>query len=369
LTTEPFGDRCREAGDLVRRLGTEALVAGDPATVRWLTGRSAEIEFGPPYPIGAGTCVVLDRSGRGTIICAEDDATAGPEVPGLEVAAYQAYSLTPLRAYASAARLLADALGDAGLLAVEPDATALSLVGGRPWVDAGYDLRALRMVKDEAEIAAIARACAVVSVGQRTFRAATRPGIREIEVFSAVHAAMEADAGTRVPVLPDLLSGERLLEVGRPPTERVIRADELALCDLAARGPLGLWADSCTTICVGRPTPAMRRLHDTCRRALDRGIALARPGIVAGELDAALRSIMADAGYAYPHHTGHGVGAGYHEEPRIVPGSAVRLESGMVIALEPAGFGDGIGARVEHVLVVTSDGGRVLTQYETRLEQ
>jgi Xaa-Pro aminopeptidase len=180
---------------------------------------------------------------------------------------------------------------------------------------------------------------------------------------------MELEAGTRVPVLPDLMSGPRLLEVGRPPTDRRIEAGELALCDLAARGPLGYWADSCTTICVGRPTDEMQRLHDAVRRTLDRGIALARPGVVAGDLDAELRAMMAEAGYTWPHHAGHAVGAGYHEEPRIVPGSTVPLDENMVIALEPGGFGNGIGARVEHVVVVTPSGGRILTDYETRLEQ
>lgn len=342
--------------------------------MRWLTGRTAEIEFGPPHPIGAGTFVVLDRAGSGVIVCTEDDVAAGPAVPGLAVATYEAYSLTPLRAYANASRRVAEALRDAAPVALEPDATALSVLGSaaaKPivWIDVAEDLRALRMVKDAAELAAIGRACTVVSAGQRAFRAQARPGMREIELFSAIHAAMEAEAGTRVPVLPDLMSGERMLEVGRPPTDRVLGAGELALCDLAARGPLGYWADSCTTICLGTPSPEMRRLHDASRRALDRGIELARPGTVAGALDAELRGIMADAGYSCPHHTGHGVGVGYHEEPRVVPGSAVRLESSMVIALEPAGFGDGIGARVEHVLVVTPDGGRVLTEYETRLEQ
>ena len=210
--------------------------------------------------------------------------------------------------------------------------------------------------------------CTVVSAGQRAFRSVARVGRREIEVFSEVHAAMEATAGSRVVVLPDLMSGTRMTEVGRPPTDRVIGPDELALCDLAARHA-GHWADSCTTICVGTPTTAMRRLHDACRRTLDEVIAAARPGATAGDIDALARSRMADAGYQYPHHTGHGVGAGYHEEPRIIPGSEVVLEPGMVLALEPAGFGDGIGARVEQIVLVGPHGNEILTDYDTRLER
>ncbi len=139
----------------------------------------------------------------------------------------------------------------------------------------------------------------MVSAGQRAFRETAAPGMREIEVFSAVHAAMEREAGARVPVLPDLLSGERMLEVGRPPTDRVMGPDELALCDLAARYD-GYWADSCTTICLGTPTRAMVELHDACYRALDVAIAAARPGTITGDLDARVRGMMAEAGYALP---------------------------------------------------------------------
>jgi Xaa-Pro aminopeptidase len=361
---EPFADRCRRAGELARAAGADSLLVADPATVRWLTGREQEVEFGPPYPIAAGTLVQLRLDGSGRIICPAEEEGAGPPVPGLVVSAYEGYTIGQLRPFANARA----ALEPAALLAIEAGAVAAALVEGQPWVDVSEPLRWLRVVKDSAEIAGIRETCRVVTAGQRAFREVARPGRREIEVFSDVHAAMEASAGARVAVLPDLMSGPRMVEVGRPPTGRVIGPDELALCDLAARHA-GHWADSCTTICVGRPTREMVRLHDACRRTLDVLVGAARPGVMAGALDKLARSRMADVGYAYPHHTGHGVGAGYHEEPRIVPGSPSPLEPGMVLALEPAGFGRGIGARVEVIVLVGETGNEVLTDYETRLER
>jgi len=41
----------------------------------------------------------------------------------------------------------------------------------------------------------------------------------------------------------------------------------------------------------------------------------------------------------------------------------------MVLALEPAGFGDGIGARVEQIVLVGPHGNEILTDYDTRLER
>ena len=364
MANEPFVERCGRAVEIARAAGADSLLVADPATVRWLTGRQQEIEFGPPYPVSAGTLVQLRPDGSGRIICPIDDEAAGPAVPGLVVAPYEGYTLGPLRPFANAFTHL----DLSGLVAIEANAVAASLVAGCRWVDVTAQLRWLRVVKDAAEVDGIRATCTVVSAGQRAFRSVARVGRREIEVFSEVHAAMEATAGSRVVVLPDLMSGTRMTEVGRPPTDRVIGPDELALCDLAARHA-GHWADSCTTICVGTPTTAMRRLHDACRRTLDEVIAAARPGATAGDIDALARSRMADAGYQYPHHTGHGVGAGYHEEPRIVPGSEAILEAGMVLALEPAGFGNGIGVRVEQIVLVGSHGNEILTDYDTRLER
>ena len=92
--------------------------------------------------------------------------------------------------------------------------------------------------------------------------------------------------------------------------------------------------------------------------------------VVAVDIDAALRAALAADGWAdYPHHTGHGLGFSWHEEPRIVPDSATVLEPGMIVALEPGAYGEHWGLRVEQVAVVTQTGHRVLSGHALALEQ
>jgi Xaa-Pro aminopeptidase len=136
---------------------------------------------------------------------------------------------------------------------------------------------------------------------------------------------------------------------------------ELVIADLSPRRD-GYWADSCSTIAVGVPTPTARAIHRRILDRLEQAIAAVKPGVVAGDLDALVRE-----GLNYPHHSGHGIGAGFHEEPRIVPAWPTVLEPGMVLALEPGWYGEGEGVRLEWIVLVTSDGCEVLSDHRLDL--
>jgi Xaa-Pro aminopeptidase len=112
----------------------------------------------------------------------------------------------------------------------------------------------------------------------------------------------------------------------------------------------------------GESDAGAAELHRRSREALERAAELVRPGAKAGDVDAAVRPAL-----EYPHHTGHGLGTAYHEEPRIVPGWRVVLEPGMVIALEPGVYAEGAGVRVEQVVVVTEQGCEVLSGHDLTL--
>ena len=184
----------------------------------------------------------------------------------------------------------------------------------------------------------------------------------ELELWALVRAAIEREAGERIPVLADLVAGPRTAEVGGPPGDRVLAEGDLVLCDLVPR----------RRRLLGRLVLDVRgRRAD--RRARAAGIALRRTRSPArsrpfGPVSSPATSTRWRAPASTTRTTrATGSERRYHEEPRIVPGSTVVLEPGMVIALEPGSYGDGEGVRVEQIVLVTDDGCEVLSGHDLAL--
>ncbi|HEY2790146.1 MAG TPA: M24 family metallopeptidase [Gaiellales bacterium] len=340
----------------------DALLTADPGLVRMLTGHAAEVGFGPsPFQLPA--LAVAARAAPAQLVCSADEAPAGEHTH-----VYEGFTTAPLDPLAGAAAALHAAMAAAGVSAARTLVDGASVPAGlMPGVAgaAAAPLAGLGMLpatKTAAEVEAVEAALRLCEAGHAAARAATREGAGELDLWAAVSAAVEAAAGGRTTVIADLLSGARTEDIGGPPVPRTLARGDLVLADIVPRLD-GIWGDSCATWAVGEPPPAAVAMHALARSALATGLAALRPGAVAGDVDRAVRAEVEAAGHSYPHHTGHGLGFGWHEEPRIVPGSATVLEPGMVVALEPGAYRGGIGVRVEVVAVVTGDGCRVLSRH------
>lgn len=220
---------------------------------------------------------------------------------------------------------------------------------------------------DEELHQSVAAAARLADVGQRTIAELVEPERSEAELAGLALAAMSAAAGRRVPSILTVTTGPASGGRTGPATARTVAPGDLVLCDVAPWTD-GAWADAATTVCAGRPTARQRRLFDAVRSALDLAIGLCVPGAIAREIDAAVRKSLAGAGPPYAHHTGHGLGVRWWQEPLITPYSETRLEEGHLLAVEPALYdSEAGGVRLEATLRVRAGGNELLTTYEHRL--
>ena len=351
-------ERRQRAFHVALRAGAEALLVSKPATVVWLTGFAAEVDSGPnPFSLPP---LALLAGGDAPVLIVSDDDAEDAAATGCEVRSYRGFSVEPIDPIGGAARALADVVGRRRV-AVEAGALPAALAADLDWVDVGIDLARARAVKDADELPLIRAAIELCDVGQREARLRAEPGLTELGLWAQVRGAIESAAGARTPILADLVAGPRTAATGGAPESRAMAEGELVLCDLVPRRA-GYWGDSCATFVLGEPSAGAVDNHRRASDGLTRVLEAVRPGAVAADLDAVARE-----GLDYPHHSGHGLGGDWHEEPRIVPGSQTVLEAGMVVAFEPGCYEHGEGVRVEQVVLVTADGCEILSGHGLEL--
>lgn len=220
-----------------------------------------------------------------------------------------------------------------------------------------------RMVKTEAELAAIR---ASVLTNSRAFDRTLkkmRPGMTESEIAAELDYQMRKLGAESSAFETIVASGERTALPHARPTTRKVGADELVLIDMGA-SQAGYASDMTRMVHAGRKARRTEQLYRAVLEAQLAAIDSVRPGIPASRVDAAARQILKRHGLdkSFTHSTGHGLGLEIHEPPRLGRGDKTRLEAGMAITIEPGVYVPGFGGiRIEDTVVVTETGCEVLT--------
>jgi Xaa-Pro dipeptidase len=351
-----------------------ALLLSNPHSLTWLTGYAPPIQTGPS-PFEGGPALAWVIGGQVTLVLSDSEAGAA-KACGAAVQEYTSYTIeAPIAGLPNQAEALVKVLAAFGslkgaigvemnqlpALLLERLRAALPLASFQP-LDGLLD--PLRAVKSPPELERLRAALALCDLAQAETKRLIQPGLTEIEVWGALKTRLEVQAGGRLPILADFVAGARTAEIGGLPGRYALQPGDAVIADIVPRLE-GYWGDNAGTHFVGEPSSELRKIYNIVLETLRRGIAAVRPGLKACDLDVLLRGLIRDQGYpVYPHHSGHGIGASYHEEPRIVPYNQMKLEPDMLIALEPGIYIPGVGGvRLEDVVLVTSSGCEVLTSH------
>ena len=331
----------------------DAAVIVEPANVRWLTG----------FTGSNGTVVVL---GTGEAVLVTDSRYA--EQAPAQLAESGCGDDVEVLVARRAAEAAAERLEGAARLGLEDSVAWGEQIRWSKAVEAETvpltaAVESLRAVKNDAELARIEAAALIADAALAAVQPLLRPGTTETQIQHALDDAIRA-AGASSPAYDTIVaSGPNSALPHAQPTDRALRAGDLVIVDVGATVD-GYHSDMTRSFVLGDADERAAAMLEAVVRSQSAGVATVRPGVAAGEIDKACRSIIEEAGMgeAFVHGTGHGVGLDVHELPRVTAGSEAVLAPGNVLTVEPGVYFPGFGGvRVEDLVVVTDDGCRPLT--------
>ena len=236
--------------------------------------------------------------------------------------------------------------------------------GDPAYISADDVLRELREVKSPRELELLKESALTADRAVRAALDACRTGVVELDV-AAVAAAEFRAAGADEVLFTIVASGANGALPHHHTGRRAIEDGDAVVIDLGGRRE-GYCSDITRMAFVGEPPPECSAVFKVVEAAVQAAIAVARPGVPAGDVDRAARSVIEAAGYGeyFVHRTGHGLGISGHEPPWIMRGSPDALREGMVFSIEPGIYLPGrFGVRLEEIVVMTRDGCETLSDF------
>jgi len=233
-------------------------------------------------------------------------------------------------------------------------------------VSAENAIASLRICKDAEEISAMRKAVEIAQNALQATLSLIRIGMAEKEIAAElILQLLRAGTHANMPFTPIVSSGPNSANPHALPSNRMLSPGDLLVIDWGASYD-GYVSDLTRTFAVGKVDPELEKIYDIVKQANAAGRITGRPGIPAGDVDRAARTIIDSAGYGkyFTHRTGHGIGIEGHEEPYMYAANQLSLTPGMTFTVEPGIYlPDYNGVRIEDDVVITADGAESLSNF------
>ena len=343
---------------LMEERGYDAVVVRDEANLRWLTGAEGVFDFTGELPHAAFITqreTLLHTDSRYFNSFQEHLEAETPWVLDMDVIDIPRWVGEKARAHRCHAVAVEDTMELSfyfGMLRAFED---LSISVTVPQMHG--DLRLMRAIKDEEELALMRHAQSITDAAFQHMLGEIRPGRTEkelkleLERFMFEHGADSLAFGTIVASGPNTANPHAI------PSDRVVERGDFVLMDYGA-GFHDYCSDMTRTVVVGEPTAKQREIYDIVQRTHETCVEAIHAGVDGRDIHMLSVKLIGEAGYGdyYGHGLGHGVGIDIHELPNFGRKSNI-VEEGAVITVEPGIYLPGVGGvRLEDYGVVTREG-------------
>ena len=200
-------------------------------------------------------------------------------------------------------------------------------------------------IKTEKELEKMRVAGRLTAIARKAAADAVKPGVTTWEIDRIVRKTIE-DAGAKPPFLgyggfpgSACVSLNDQVIHGIPSKHAVVMDGDIVKVDVGADIG-GFHGDCACTVPCGEVSEEAKKLIAVTRQSFFEGIKFAREGYRVSDIGAAVQAYVEANGFSVVRdYVGHGVGAALHESPEVPnygkPGHGIRLQRGMVIAVEP----------------------------------
>jgi len=338
-------------------MGLSQALITDPLSIFYLTGYHTE-----PMERFLGLLLVNGTDGvAGTLV-------TNALFPSAEGAADAVLTYTDAQDPLS---LVADACDSLAILGVDKSLAARWLVplmerqacSGVRLASAAVD--GARSVKDPVEQELMRRASLLNDKGMAWLAAQVAEGVTERSIAERLAGAYRELGASGNSFDPIVSFAANAADPHHEPDDTVFCRGDMVLFDVGCAYE-GYCADMTRTFFTAAPTDFQLRVYDTVRRANEAAEAMIRPGVLFSKIDLTARQVIEDAGFGpyFTHRLGHQIGLSVHEPGDVSASHHEAVQPGQCFSVEPGIYlPDGIGVRIEDLVIVTDDGCEVLNHY------
>lgn len=344
----------------LRQADVDALLVTNPRDIRYLTGFIGDDSWAV-VPARAGkTCIISDRRFEQQI---------AREAPQAAVVMREGKLAEALQGWVKNKRIDRVAI-QPGYVTVAQRQALVKAIGAKRLVAVEDGLLQQRAVKERGEIEAIGQALWIQQEAFKQTLGFIKPGRSEREIAAYLEYRMRS-LGADGASFPSIVAVDENAALPHAiPGEKKVTVGSMILIDWGAKAG-GYCSDLTRVVAVGRMSREVAKIYRVVLAAQAAGIAAIRPGAKLKDVDGAARDVIEQAGYgqAFGHSLGHGIGLDIHEQPTLGRRAEGTLEAGQVVTVEPGIYLPGVGGvRIEDDVLVTRQGGRVLSDLPKAIE-
>lgn len=359
----PLG-RIERVRELMDERGYDAVIIRDEANLRWLTGAEGVFDYTGELPHAAfitASNTFLHTDSRYYNSFIEHLPADSPWVLDMKVIGISRWAAERARDAKCRVVAVEDTMELSFYDGLVRGLEDLSISALLPQMHG--DLRLMRAVKDEEEIALMKRAQAITDAAFAHMLEFIRPGLTEKQIKLELENFMFENGADGLAFGSIVAAGPNAANPHAIPSDRPVQKGEFVLMDYGARYH-DYDSDMTRTVAVGEPSAKMREIYDLVQRTHEECAKAVYAGVDGNEIHELSRKIIGDAGYGeyYGHGLGHGVGIDIHELPNFGR-THNTVGEGSVVTIEPGVYLPGeFGVRLEDYGLVTVQGFVPFTQ-------